>query len=207
VLINNAGLLESKRRNTSDGVEANFAVNVVAPYLLTLELLPLLKASAPSRVVNVTGGMPLGKIDTDNLQAEKSFLGLVSYSHAKRVMEAMSVEMAGRLEGSGISVNVVFPGSAGTAMTGAMSSEMLPGWMRLLWPVFKMVLRDDSGKSAARASRSSVYAASSPELARESGLYLDTNSKRKSWSADILDQDKRKEIWRVLEVTTNKVFP
>lgn len=73
VLINNAGLLESKRRITTDGVEANLAVNVVAAYLLTLELLSLLKASAGSSIINLTGGMPFGKIDLQNLQAEKSF--------------------------------------------------------------------------------------------------------------------------------------
>jgi NAD(P)-dependent dehydrogenase (short-subunit alcohol dehydrogenase family) len=203
VLVNNAGLLESKRRTTTDGTEAHFAINVVAPYLLTLELLPLLKASSPSRVINLTGGMPFGKIDLQNLQAEKSFLGLATYSHSKRIMEAMSLEMAKRLNGSGISVIVVYPGSAGTTMTGAMSPAMLPSWMRLFWPVFKFVMRDDGGKSAAKASRSSVYAASSRELVGESGIYLDTNSKRKNWSADILDDHKRKEIWRVLEQVTD----
>lgn len=202
VLINNAGLLESKRRTTKDGLEAHFAVNVVAPYLLTLELFPLLKASVLSRVINLTGGMPFGKIDLQNLQAEKSFLGLVTYSHSKRVMEAMSLEMAKRLEGSGVSVIVAFPGAAGTAMTGAMTPDMLPWAMRLVWPIFKFVMRADGGKSAAKASRSSVYAASSSELAGESGLYLDTNSQRKNWSADILDEGKRKEIWRVLEEAT-----
>lgn len=202
VLINNAGLLESKRRETKDGIEADFAVNVVAPFLLTLELLPLLKTSAPSRVINLTGGIPTGKIDLLNLQAEKSFLGLVTYSHAKRVMEAMSLEMSKRLGGSGVSIIVAYPGSAGTAMTGAMTRDMLPFAMRLIWPIFKIIMRDDGGKSAAKASRSSVYAASSVELAGESGIYLDTNSKRKNWSADILDEAKRKEIWRVLEQIT-----
>jgi NAD(P)-dependent dehydrogenase (short-subunit alcohol dehydrogenase family) len=70
VLINNAGLLEQERRITVDGLEADFAVNVIAPFLLTHLLLDVLKASAPSRVVNVSGGMSIwGKIDLDNLQA------------------------------------------------------------------------------------------------------------------------------------------
>lgn len=202
VLINNAGLLESKRRETKDGVEADFAVNVVAPYLLTLELIPLLEAGTPSRVINLTGGIPVGKIDLQNLQAEKSFLGLMTYSHAKRIMEAMSLEMSERLGGSGISVIVAYPGSAGTAMTGAMTPDMVPLAIRLIWPIFKIVMRDDGGKSVAKASRSSVYAASSPELAGETGIYLDTNSKRKNWSADSLDESKRKEIWRTLEQIT-----
>jgi NAD(P)-dependent dehydrogenase (short-subunit alcohol dehydrogenase family) len=207
VFINNAGLLEPKHRLTKDGIEADFAVNVVTPYLLTLELLPLLKASAPSRVINLTGGIPTGKIDLQNLQAEKSFLGLVTYSHAKQIMEAMSLEMSKRLEGSGISVIVAYPGSAGTAMTGAMTPDMLPFAMRLIWPIFKIIMRDDGGKSAAKASRSSVFAASSPELAGETGIYLNTNSKRARWSPDILDAGKRKVIWEKLEEMTGSRLP
>jgi NAD(P)-dependent dehydrogenase (short-subunit alcohol dehydrogenase family) len=202
VLINNAGLLESKRRTTQDGVEAHFAVNVVAPYLLTLELLPLLKTSAPSKVINLTGGMPFGGIDLDNLQAEKSFAGLQTYSHAKRVMEAMSLELSKRLDGSDISVIVAYPGSAGTAMTGAMTPDMVPLALRLVWPIFRYIMRDDGGKSAARASRSSVYAASTPDLAGETGIYLNTNSKRANWPKDSLKESNRLAVWKLLEQLT-----
>jgi NAD(P)-dependent dehydrogenase (short-subunit alcohol dehydrogenase family) len=207
VLINNAGLLESKRRTTKDEVEAHFAVNVVAPYLLTLELLPLLKTSAGSRVINVTGGMPFGGINLDNLQAEKSFAGLKTYSHAKRVMEAMSFEMSQRLKDSGVSIIVAYPGSAGTAMTGAMTPDMVPLAMRLVWPIFKYIMRDHGGKSAARASRSSVYAASTPEIAGETGLYINTNSKRASWPKDILKESNRLVVWKLLEQLTGSSLP
>jgi NAD(P)-dependent dehydrogenase (short-subunit alcohol dehydrogenase family) len=207
VLINNAGLLESKRRTTKDGLEAHFAVNVVAPYLLTLELLPLLKSGSPSRVINLTGGISTGNIDLQNLQAEKSFLGLVTYSHSKRVMEAMSLEMAKRLNGSGVSIIVAYPGSAGTAMTGAMTPDTVPFALRLVWPIFKYIMRDDGGKSAAKASRSSVYAASTPELAGESGLYIATNSKRANWSKDILKESNRLAVWTLLEQLTNSRLP
>jgi hypothetical protein len=79
-------------------------------------------------------------------------------------------------------------------MTGAMSPNMLPVWMRPLWPIFNILMRDDGGKSAAKASRSSVYTASSPELAGESSLYLNTNSKRSKWPKDSSAQHNRKEI-------------
>ena len=80
VLINNAGLATSARQITTDGVEAMFAVNVVAPFMLTTLLVDLLKASPSGRVVTLMGGDVPGKLDTDNLQAERSFDGLSSYS-------------------------------------------------------------------------------------------------------------------------------
>ncbi len=74
VLINNAGATFSKREVTSEGFERNFAVNYLGPFLLTHELLELLKSSAPSRIINVSSGLAKnGKVDLDDLQSEKSF--------------------------------------------------------------------------------------------------------------------------------------
>ncbi|MBC8162998.1 MAG: SDR family NAD(P)-dependent oxidoreductase, partial [Roseiflexaceae bacterium] len=93
VLINNAGLLETQRRLTSDGIEADFAVNVIAPFLLTHLLRDVLAASRPARVITVSGGMPQ-PIDLANLQAERRFVGLPHYSHTKSAMHAMSISFA-----------------------------------------------------------------------------------------------------------------
>ncbi|MGL4609531.1 MAG: SDR family NAD(P)-dependent oxidoreductase [Trueperaceae bacterium] len=207
VLINNAGLLESKRRVTADGVEAHFAVNVVAPYLLTLELLPLLKVSTPARVINLTGGMPGSHLRVDDLQAEKSFTGLFTYTRAKSAMSAMSLEMAKRLEGSGVSINVVYPGGAATSMTGAMTPETLPFAMRLMWPIFKTMQKPDDGKSAQKASRSSIYAATAPELEGLTGQYITTNSKRVKWPASFQNEHNRQKVWSVLEELTGSRLP
>ncbi len=197
VLINNAGLLEQERRITVDGLEADFAVNVIAPFLLTHLLLDVLKASAPARVVNVSGGMSIwGKIDPDNLQAEKSFRGLETYSQTKTVMMALAYEFARRLEGSGVTFNVGFPGAASTAMTQALSPSALPPVMRLTWPVLKsMYMRDDGGKSAAKAAQSSVYLAASPDVEGITGQYFNTNSKPMEWPKDVYDERLRLELW------------
>lgn len=82
VLVNNAGVLAPERHTTSDGVELNFAVNVAAPVRLTRALLPVLRAAAPARVVNVTGGMPTGGLDVDDLQAERRFRPMASYTRS-----------------------------------------------------------------------------------------------------------------------------
>lgn len=205
VLINNAGLLTLTKQITPDGLEADFAVNVVTPYLLTHLLLPQLKASPSARVVNLNGGLPLGGIDLQNMQAEKNFVGLPTYSHSKMLMTAMSLEFARRLQGTPVSVNVVYPGGASTAMTGAMRQDTLPVWMRPFWPIFKgLMQKNDGGKSAARAAQSSIYAASSPDMNGVSGVSLGTNSKRAKVSASILLHSNQSAIWQTLERITGQ---
>lgn len=191
VLINNAGLLTTERATTPDGVESDFAVNVVAPYALTHAVLPALPRGA--RVINVTGGLPLGPLDTGNLFAERSFEGLRTYSHAKRAMEAMSLELARELSPRGVAVVVVYPGSASTAMSAGITPGSLPWWMFPLWPVFRLVMqRDDGGKSAARASRSSVWAATSPDV--EGGRAFDAGCKPMKLHASVIDAANRAAV-------------
>lgn len=205
VLINNAGLLEQERRVTVDGLEADFAVNVIAPFLLTHLLLDVLKASAPARVVNVSGGMGMwGKIDLENLQAEKSFRGLETYSQTKTVMMALAYEFARRIEGGGVTINVCFPGAASTAMTQALSPSALPPMMRLTWPLLKsMYMRNDAGKSAAKAARSSVYLAASPEVTGISGQYFNAQSKPFEWPGDVRNDDLRLSLWALCAKLAN----
>ena len=202
VLINNVGGLYRKRWLTVDGIEATFAINALAPFLLTRELLPLLRATAPARVMFVTGGMP-GRIDLENLQAEKGHLGLRTYSHAKAAMMALAFEQAWRLEGTGVSANVAYPGAAYTDMTKAMTPDMFPGVMRVLWPVFRFFMGNAKPEKAAR---SSIYLASSPEVADINGVYFNTNSKKSRWPRDVLDDRKRLSLWETAERLTGLVL-
>jgi NAD(P)-dependent dehydrogenase (short-subunit alcohol dehydrogenase family) len=199
VLINNAGLAASARQLTEDGVESNFAVNAITPFLLTHLLMDRLKSSASARVINLTGGEAKGVIDLDNLQAERSFSGLNSYSHSKLVMMAMAYEFAQRVQGTNVTINVCYPGQAATNMTRSVTPEMLPGFMRFMWPFFKLAIREDGGKSAEKASRSSVYLASSVEVEGVNGKNFDTNSKMVDWPAAVVDQSTRQQIWKVAE--------
>lgn len=199
VLINNAGLAAPKRELTADGIESDFAVNVLAPYLLTNLLKGSLNASPAARVISLTGGEAKGQIELDNLQAERSFSGLSTYSHAKLVLMAVMYEFAQRTHGTKMTVNVCYPGQASTQMTRSVTSEMLPSFMRLLWPLFKRVAREDGGQSAAKASRSSVYLATSVEVAGISGQYFDTNCKMVAWPKAVMDQETRQKIWTITE--------
>ena len=197
VLINNAGLAASERKLTMDGIESNFAVNVIAPFLLTHLLMDSLKASPSGRVVTLMGGDVPAKLDTDNLQAELSFDGLNSYSQSKLAMMVMMVEFAQR--DKGVTINVCYPGQASTKMTRSVTPEMLPGFMRFLFPIFKLAVREDGGKSAAKASRSSVYLASAPDVEGVSGKYFDTNSNLAEWSSAVLDAHLRTQLWSTVE--------
>lgn len=194
VLVNNVGMVVHKRQLTVDGIELNFAVNHLAGFLLTHRLLPLLQSSAPARVVNVTGGA-LGKVDLDNLQAEKgNYIGFFAYSHSKSIMMAASYELAQRLKGKGVTVNAAYPGSVTTTNMGSQPST-LPLWMR---PVMS-VLRRTIDTTAEKAARSSIYLASSPEVEGVTGQYFNTKSKPIKWNAAVYDDTVRKTIWEVSE--------
>jgi NAD(P)-dependent dehydrogenase (short-subunit alcohol dehydrogenase family) len=84
---------------------------------------PRLRASPSARIVNVAGGEP-GQIHLDNLQAERFFRGLETYSHTKTIQMALSYELAQRLRDSSVTVNVCYPGRASTAMTQSVTPDM-----------------------------------------------------------------------------------
>lgn len=197
VLVNNVGYLPDKPRKTSEGIETTLAVNHLAPFLLTHELLPMLRASAPSRVINLTGGMPgMGGVDFDNLQAEKSFLALSTYTHAKNVMMAMSYAFAQRLQGTGVTLNVAYPGGANTNMTGNMTSDMLPFGMRLIWPIFRRFMSNAKPEDAAI---SSTYLASAPEVAEVNGQYYNAKTKQTKWPKTIVADGIPERVWQLSE--------
>jgi NAD(P)-dependent dehydrogenase (short-subunit alcohol dehydrogenase family) len=180
VLVNNAGYLPLEHKVNSLGLEQSFATNVVAPILMTNALLPSLRAGAPSRVINLTGGLTGSALDINNLNWSKKFSTLGVYNNSKRAMEAATFAQARMLEKEGVFLNLVFPGVASTTMTRGMTPKVLPFLLRPLWPLFSAImLKNDGGKSAKKASRSTVWAVDAPELHRRSGLYHDMKIRKK----------------------------
>lgn len=111
VLINNAGLLTDHRQLSQDGFELTFAVNYLAPFLLTRKLLDTLKANSPARIVNVAStALGGGTIDFDNLQLETGFSGWQAYANSKLANAMFSHALARRLTGSGLVSNALCPG-------------------------------------------------------------------------------------------------
>lgn len=196
VLINNVGYLSDKPRQTVDGFEATLAVNHLAWIVLTQELMPLLEASAPSRVINVTGGQLKGGIDFDNIRLEKNFVGLDTYSHAKRIMTAGSYAFAKTLEGTGVTLNVAYPGAANTSMSQQLSGDLFAGPMKLLAPVFKLFV---ASQHPSKAAVSSIYLASSPEVEGVNGKYFDTKAKQVNWPGGLAVGDLPQRVWQETE--------
>jgi NAD(P)-dependent dehydrogenase (short-subunit alcohol dehydrogenase family) len=206
ILINNAGLAGNEYKKTEDGFEANFAVNVVAPYLLTTLLMDTLKASKTARVITLTGGDLPSKIQLDNMQSEKSFNGLSTYSQTKMIMMCLMYELSQRYLNSNITMNICYPGQASTRMTQNVTADMLPFLMRPIFPLFKLLVKPDNGKSAKKASRSSVYLATSKDVENKTGIYCNKNVQLKEMPKVVTDYENRKYIWEYLtKLTKDKI--
>jgi len=161
VLINNAGAEFAKRQVTSEGFEQTFAVNYLAPFLLTYELLDLLKASAPSRIINVSSGLAKnGKVDFDDLQNERNYKGMQAYSNAKLMLMMFTYALSRRLAGTEVTVNVLMPGFVATNLgknSGSLRSAIMFAMVRPMQI------------SAKRGAETSVYLASADEVKDISG--------------------------------------
>ena len=203
VLINNAAQAAPKRQLTPGGIEANFAVNVIAPFLLTQLFLDSLQAAQDARVICLMGGDVPAKLDMDNLQAERSFEGLVSYSQSKVAMLAVMCEFAQRMQNTNITINTCYPGHASTNMTRSVTPEMLPRGMRWIFPVYKFLTRPDGDKSAAKASQASVYLASSAEVRGITGKYFNPKSKQVPLPQAALDVTIRQQLWTIVHELTH----
>src|SRR5438105_1169400 len=116
VLVNNVGGFWAHRHLTADGLEHTFALNHLAPFLLTNLLLDRLTASAPARVVAVSSGAHArGRIDFDDLQGERDYSGQRAYSQSKLANVMFTCELARRLEGTGVTATVLHPGVVRTS--------------------------------------------------------------------------------------------
>lgn len=134
VLVNNAGMNAGQRRSSTDGFELTFAVNHLAPFLLTTLLLPALTSGAPSRVVNVTSVFAhFGRLDLGDVMYERRrYSSTGAYNQSKLANVLFTMELAARLQGSGVSANCVEPGLVATDL---MREHWWfgPRWLRPLW--------------------------------------------------------------------------
>ncbi|CAB4069499.1 RDH12 [Lepeophtheirus salmonis] len=127
ILINNAGFYSPSFKNTVDGHEMVFQVNYLGHFLLVNLLLPLLRVSAPARIINMTSKLnSKNSTDFDDVNSEKDFQPKGSYEKSKVANALFTKELAKRLEGSGVSVYGVNPGSTNTALMKSLMPS-LPG--------------------------------------------------------------------------------
>jgi len=190
VLVNNAGVDVGKRLTTEDGLELTFAVNYLAPFLLTTSLLDLLRRSAPSRVLNmVSSGHKGGHIEFDDLQHERKFSGQRAYNDSKLALVLFTYELSRRVQGSGVTVNGVDPGF----VRGTNIGTTLPAAYKAIG-VLLMPFMTTPEKAAGGVA----WAASAPELAGVTGAYL-KGRKQVSSSKDSQDPDLARRLWEASE--------
>lgn len=171
VLINNAGAVYPTRKASVDGIELTFALDYLGYFLLTELLLPLLKVSAPSRIVNVSSSAQrLGRIDFDDLQGAQRYSGMRAYSQAKLAIVLYTYELARRLQGTGVTANCLHPGYVATNLaqnnSGAIQRVTKLSYMFALSP--------------AKGAETVVYLATSPLVANITGAYFVKKEPRKS---------------------------
>jgi NAD(P)-dependent dehydrogenase (short-subunit alcohol dehydrogenase family) len=192
VLVNNAGLVMGRRRLTDDGHETTFAVNHLAPFLLTNLLLDRLRESAPARVVTTSSGAHFGGlIDLDDLDGERGWSSWRAYSSSKLANVLFTRELARRLEGTRVVANCFHPGVIRTRLT-RRANPLLDLGARVAAPFL------GSPKSGAATL---VYLAASPEAADVSGGYFES-SKPGRPSAQAQDDALARALWERSEELT-----
>lgn len=194
VLINNAGAFFSEYGETEDGIERQFAINHLGPFLLTNLLLDTLKASAPARIVNVASRAHYrSSINFDDLYFKKNYDGFVrAYGQSKLGNVLFTNELARRLEGTGVTANSLHPGVVGTDIALKESKGIYRlGWM--LWKPFMVTTEEGAATS--------IYVASSPEIEGVTGKYFD-KCKAKKASDKALDKNTAERLWQISEKLT-----
>ncbi|HEY5241713.1 MAG TPA: SDR family oxidoreductase [Polyangiaceae bacterium] len=190
VLVNNAGVFVPERHTTVDGLEETFALNHLGYFLLTRELLDVLQASPEARIVNVSSEAHRGaRMRWDDLQFERTpYRGFKAYGQSKLANVLFTYELARRLEGTGVTVNCLHPGviASGFGQTYGSAVSVL---VKLARP---FLLSTEEG------ARTSVYLASSPEVAGVTGKYFSKCKQVKS-NAVSYDLQSQQKLWSLSE--------
>jgi NAD(P)-dependent dehydrogenase (short-subunit alcohol dehydrogenase family) len=187
VLVNNAGVWLTSRTTTAEGFESTFGVNHLGTFLLTQELLPLLKASSPSRVVVLSSKLHYsGKMVWDDLQYERrKFSGPSAYNQSKLANVLFTIALAKRLEGTGVTVNAVHPG--------VVATELSRNYPKLLVKIFNLFLLTPEKGAAC-----SLHVATAPELSKVTGEYFE-KSQIKLAAKDARDEAAQERLWKLSE--------
>jgi NAD(P)-dependent dehydrogenase (short-subunit alcohol dehydrogenase family) len=187
VLINNAGLVLGERRTSADGFEYTFAVNHLAPFLLTNLLREQLAGSAPARVITVSSAAHRGaRLNLDDLQLAGHFNGWRAYSNSKLANILFTTELARRLTGTGVTANCLHPGTVNTGF-GRDGSRLLR---------FGLDLGRRFLRTAGQGADTVVYLASSPDVAGATGGYY-VNRKLRTPSRAARDQATARRLWEI----------
>jgi retinol dehydrogenase 14 len=188
VLINNVGGYWSTRHLTADGLERTFALNHLAPYLLTRLLLDHLQRNDAARVVTVaSNAQAQGRIDFGDLQGEHSYSGARAYNQSKLANVMFTYELARRLRNSSVTANALHPGVVSTGF-GAEDPGQVQRW---LVPFIRPLMKDPR-----RGAATPIHVAVSPDLDGVTGRYFANKRPRRSSKASY-DPAATARLWKV----------
>ncbi|MGH2495464.1 MAG: SDR family oxidoreductase [Ktedonobacteraceae bacterium] len=198
VLINNAGVANLTRRETVDGLEMTFAVNYLAPFLLTNLLLEVIEASVPARIVNVSSNShEAGYINLEDLQSKKHYRSR-AYGQSKLALVLFSYELARRLQGTGITANSLHPGFVATNFAQGNLSPVAHTAAKLVLSVL--------GVSPEEGAKTSLYLATSPQVKGVTGKYFDKGKEKPSVPISY-DTSLQQRLWEVSAELTGLSVP
>lgn len=184
LLVNNAGLWETKRKESDDGIEMNFAVNHLAPFLMTNLLLDTIKKSAPARIISVASNAhKYGKMRFNDPEGKKSWGSMQSYAQSKLANILFTRRLARDLEGSGVTANCLHPGVVNTQLF-----SKLPGVIQKISSLFMI--------TPEKGAQTSIYLATSPDVENITGEYFDKQKIAKT-TAHARDMQVADTLWEV----------
>ena len=189
LLVNSAGAIQRRRELTEDGLERTFAANHLGTFLLTRQLLDVIRASAPARIINVASSSHArGPLDFADLDSAEDWAGMRAYGRSKLGNVMFSHELARRLDGSGVTVNAMHPGLVATNFGRGVR------WIRLGIAAARwfMVSPRDSGADV-------LHLATSPELDGVTGAYFVRREQQPS-SEFSRDESLQQRLWMASEV-------
>ena len=191
VLVNNAGAINGSRQLTQDGLELTWAVNHLAPFLLTTLLLDRIRASAPARIITTSSSAHHGAhIPFDDVNAERGYRGrgFGRYGETKLANILFTSELARRLEGSGVTTNCFHPGFVASGFNRNNGALM----------AFGMTLARPFARSTTKGADTLVWLADSADVSSETGGYF-ADRKRKLPSAAAQDRATARRLWELSE--------
>jgi NAD(P)-dependent dehydrogenase (short-subunit alcohol dehydrogenase family) len=192
LLVNNAGAIFAERRLSADGVEMTLALNHLAYFQLTLELLPLLRQAPEARVVNVSSmAHESGSIDFEDLQLERRYRMWKAYAQSKLANVLFTRELARRLSGTGITANALHPGAVASGF-----GRDHPGFFGKLVAVGAPFLA-----SPEKGARTTLHVATAPGLRGVTGKYF-SSCREKAPSRAAVDGDTALRLWQISETMT-----
>ena len=188
VLVNNVGGYWNTRHVTADGLERTFALNHLAPFLLTNLLLDRLARTAPARIVTVSSNAQAqGRIDFDDLQGERSYSGSRAYNQSKLANVMFTYTLAAKLQGTQVTANVLHPGVVNTSFGADDPGRVQRAFVPLVRPFMR---------TPEHGAETSIHLASDPELEHVSGLFF-AKSKPKRSSERSYDEAAAARLWQI----------